>query len=52
VVAEDMVGGGVGVSWCVFKARAETSAKDAVTHKVRLKLNLGDVEVGSDLKTP
>jgi len=51
VVAEDTVGGGAEIGWWVIKAKAEASAKDATTHKVRLKLNLGDVEVGSSLKT-
>jgi hypothetical protein len=51
VAAEDTVAGGGEVGWWVFKAKADASAKDATTHKVRLKLNLGDVEVGSPLRT-
>jgi len=51
IAAENTVGGAGGVGFWVFTAKAEASAKDAITHKVRLKLNLGDVEVGSDVKT-
>jgi hypothetical protein len=51
VVAEDTVGASAEVGWWVLKAKADISAKDATTHKVRLKLNLGDVEVGSPTKT-
>jgi len=51
IVAEDTIGAGGEVGWWVFKGKAEASAKDAITHKVRLKLNLGDVEVGSPTAT-
>lgn len=51
VVAEDSARGGGEVGWWVFKARAEVSARDAVTHKVRLKLDVGDVEVSSSKMT-
>jgi hypothetical protein len=51
IFAEDTIGGGGEVGWWIFKAKAEASAKDAITHKVRLKLNLGDVEVGSPVTT-
>jgi hypothetical protein len=51
VVAEDSFEGGGEVGWWVFKAKAAVSAKDAVTHKVRLTLNIGDVEVGSTTET-
>jgi hypothetical protein len=51
IFAEDAVGGSGEVGWWVFKAKAETSAKDAITHKVRLKPNLGDIEVGSSVNT-
>lgn len=45
VVAENSAGGGGEIGWWVFKAKADVSAKDAVTHKVKLTLNVGDVEV-------
>lgn len=51
VVAEDSVGASAEVGWWVLKAKADISAKAGTTHKVRLKLNLGDVEVGSPIKT-
>jgi hypothetical protein len=46
VVAEDTIKGGGEVGWWVFKGKAEAAAKDAITHKVKLTLNVGDVEVG------
>jgi hypothetical protein len=51
VVAEGKTDAGAEVGWWIFKARANVSAKDAITHKVRLKLNVGDVEVASDTQT-
>jgi hypothetical protein len=53
IVAEDSLEGCVGASWWVFKASANVVAKDVVTHKVRLKLEVGDgdVEVGSNIET-
>jgi Trypsin-co-occurring domain 2 len=47
VVAEDTVAGGAEVGWWIFKAKADVSAKDANTHKVKLTLDLGDVRVGA-----
>ena len=46
-VAEDIVEGGGEIGWWVFKANAKASVKEGTTHIVRLKLNVGDVEVGS-----
>jgi len=51
VVAEDSATAGAEAGWWIFKAKAGVSAKDAITHKVRLKLNLGDVEVASSTRT-
>jgi hypothetical protein len=51
VVAEGTVKGGTEVGWWIFKASGEVAAKEAVTHKVKLKLDVGSVEVGSDLET-
>lgn len=51
VVAEDTATVGGEVGWWVFKAKAEGAAKDAITHKVKLTLNVGDVEVGAATKT-
>jgi hypothetical protein len=51
VVAERTKSGGGEVGWWVFKAKAEAAAKSALTHKVRLKLNVNDVEVGSQADT-
>jgi hypothetical protein len=47
IVAEDSVSGGGELGWWIFKARADVSAKDATTHKVKLSLNVGDIEVGA-----
>jgi hypothetical protein len=51
IVAEDSTTVGAEVGWWVLKAKAGVSVKDASTHKIRLKLNLGDVEVGSSRTT-
>lgn len=51
VVAEDTVAVGGEVGWWVLKAKADVSAKDAVTHKVKLTLNVGDVEVSGNERT-
>jgi hypothetical protein len=51
VAAEDSATGGAEVGWWIFKAKADIAAKDAVTHKVKLILNVGDVEVGSATNT-
>lgn len=51
VVAEDSATAGGEVGWWVFKAKAEVAAKDAITHKVKLTLNVGDVEVGAKTRT-
>jgi hypothetical protein len=51
VVAEDTTAAGGEVGWWIFKAKADVSAKDAVTHKVKLTLNIGDVEVAAKTKT-
>ena len=50
VVAEYSAKGGAEIGWWVFKATAEVQGKESSTHKVRLKLNIGDVEVGSDVR--
>jgi hypothetical protein len=52
VVAEDasVVGGEVG--WWIFKGKADASTKDAITHKVKLTMNVGDIEVGGGKMTP
>jgi len=46
VVAEDSTSAGGEVGWWIFKAKADVAAKDVVTHKVKLALNVGDIEVG------
>jgi hypothetical protein len=51
IVAEDEIEAGVELGWWVLKAKAQGSAKDVNTQKVRLKLNVGDVEVGSAQRT-
>lgn len=51
VVAEDTATVGGEVGWWIFKAKAEGAAKDAVTHKVKLTLNVGDIEVAAQTKT-
>jgi hypothetical protein len=51
VAAEDSGKVGAGVGWFVFKASADISAKDTVTHKVKLKLDVGSIEVGSTIET-
>jgi hypothetical protein len=52
VVAEDTTEGGVEVGWWIFKGNAKLGAKDAVTHKVKLELNLHDVVVGAGTQMP
>jgi len=47
VVAEDSADGSAEVGWWILKAKAGVAAKDSITHKVCLKIGLGDVEVGS-----
>jgi len=47
VVAEDSADGSAEVGWWILKAKAGITAKDSITHKVCLKISLGDVEVGS-----
>jgi Trypsin-co-occurring domain 2 len=47
VAAEGTVEGGTEVGWWIFKANAKLGAKDAVTHKVKLTLNIDDLLVGS-----
>jgi hypothetical protein len=39
------------VGFWVIKGKAEMSAKNAVTHKVKLTLNVGDIEVASSDST-
>jgi len=51
IVAETALEGTAGASWWVFKASASITNKDVVTHKIRLKLDVGDVEVGSGIET-
>lgn len=51
IVAEDTIGMDAELGWWIFKAKAQGAAKDASTQKVRLKLALGNVEVGSAKKT-
>jgi len=51
IVAEDNIETGAELGWWVLKAKAQGSAKDINTQKVRLKLDLGKVEVGSTERT-
>jgi hypothetical protein len=51
VVAEDSTTAGAEVGWWIFKGNAGIAAKDAVTHKVKLNLNVGDLEVASETET-
>src|SRR3954469_19589888 len=51
VVAEDTTTAGGEVGWWVFKAKADIANKDVVTQKVKLTLNMGDIEVGSETNT-
>ena len=51
VVAEDSTTAGAEVGWWIFKGKAEAAAKDAVTHKVKLTLNVGDIQVDSTTTT-
>jgi hypothetical protein len=47
VVAEDSVDGSAEIGWWILKGKAGVAAKDSITHKVCLKIDVGDVEVGS-----
>jgi hypothetical protein len=51
VVAEGEAKGSTEVGWWIFKAGGEVSAKDVVTHKVKLKLDVGRIPVGSTRHT-
>jgi hypothetical protein len=51
IVGDDSVEAGAEVGWWVLKAKAQGSAKDVNTQKVRLKLDLGKIEVGSTEST-
>jgi hypothetical protein len=51
VAAEDTTSAGGEVGWWIFKAHADLAAKDSVTHKVKIALNVGDIEVGSERRT-
>jgi hypothetical protein len=51
VAAEDSATTGGELGWWIFKARADVAAKDIATHKVKLKLDVEDIEVGSSHRT-
>ena len=51
VVAEDSTTAGGEVGWWVFKAKADITNKDVVTQKVKLTLNVGDIEVSGKTQT-
>jgi Trypsin-co-occurring domain 2 len=51
VAAEDTDTLGGELGWWVFKAKADVTAKDAITHKVKLTLNVGDLMVASSKET-
>ncbi|MGF6743907.1 trypco2 family protein [Paraburkholderia atlantica] len=51
VVADDSAEGSVEVGWWILKAKAGIAAKDSITHKVCLKIDVGDVKVGSGQRT-
>ncbi len=51
VVAEDTTSVGGEVGWWIFKAKTDAALKDAVTHKVKLTLNVGDIQVGAETTT-
>jgi hypothetical protein len=51
VVAEDSVEAGAEVGWWIIKANGKAALKDATTHKVRFRISVGDVEVGSTRQT-
>src|SRR5215217_6517860 len=51
VVAEDTTTAGGEVGWWVMKAKDDVANKDVVTQKVKLTLNVGDIEVAGGTKT-
>jgi len=51
VVADDSASGGGEVGWWVLKAKADLSAKHSLSHKIRLKLDVGQQEVGDQTET-
>ena len=51
VALEKSSGAGLGGGWWVFQAKADIGAKDIVTHKVKLSLDVGDIKIGSHTKT-
>jgi hypothetical protein len=52
VVAEDTASGGGEVGWWILKGRAEATLRDSVPQKVKLTLNVGDIEVSSSIEPP
>jgi hypothetical protein len=51
VVAEQSTEGGFEVGWCILKGGVKDSGKDAISHTLRLKLDVGAIEVGSAERT-
>ena len=51
VAAEDSVAAGAEVGWWIFKTKADIANKDISTHKLRLTLDVGDIEVSSPQST-
>ncbi len=51
VVAEDSTTAGGEVGWWILKGRTDLAVKDVVTHKVKLTLNVGDIEVAATSRT-
>lgn len=51
VVADDSASGGGEVGWWILKARADLAVKHSLSHKIRLKLDVGQREVGDQTET-
>ena len=51
VVVDNSASGGGEVGWWVLKAKTDLSAKHSLSHKIRLKLDVGSPEVGDQTET-
>ena len=47
VVAEASGTASTEIGWWIIKGKAELAAKDTATHKVTLRLNVGDLDIGA-----
>lgn len=51
VIADDSASGGGEVGWWILKAKADLAEKNSISHKIRLRLDVGQPQVGDVTKT-